>query len=341
VKALRKLYSKPGIWLDEVEKPTIKPDEVLIKIHKTAICGTDIHIYQWDEWAQGAVPVPMTIGHEYAGTIVEVGAHVHGYQIGDRVSGEGHITCGLCRNCKSGRAHLCEKTVGIGIQRPGCFAEYLALPASNAVHLPEAISDTFGAILDPLGNAVHTTLSYDLVGENVLITGAGPIGIMAASVARFVGAAQVVITDVNEYRLNLVREMNAAIPVNLKTESLEAVMARLQLTEGFDVGLEMSGNPNALIQMIANMRPGGKIALLGILPSGAGIDWQQVIFKGLQLKGIYGREMYETWHKMLNLLKTGLPIVPIVTHQFPMSEFALGFELMSSGQTGKVVLEWT
>lgn len=340
MKALRKLYSKPGIWLDEVEKPVIQPDQVLIKINKTAICGTDIHIYQWDEWAQGAVPVPMTIGHEYAGTIVEVGAHVHGYQIGDRVSGEGHITCGLCRNCRCGQAHLCAKTVGVGIQRPGCFAEYLALPASNVVPLPETISDTMGAILDPLGNAVHTTLSYDLTGENVLITGAGPIGIMAASVARFVGAAQVVITDFNEYRLNLVREMNAAVAVNLKTESLESVMTRLQLTEGFDVGLEMSGNANALGQMIDNMRPGGNIALLGILPNGAGIDWQQVIFKGLRLKGIYGREMYQTWHKMLNLLQSGLPITPIVTHHLPMSEFAKGFELMSSGQTGKVILEW-
>ncbi len=340
MKALAKLSPSTGLTLTDVKRPEIGPNDVLIRIKKTAICGTDIHIWKWDEWAQKTIPVPMHVGHEYVGEIVEMGKEVRGFSLGDRVSGEGHITCGFCRNCRAGRRHLCRNTVGVGVNREGAFAEYLAIPAFNAFKIPDEISDDLAAIFDPFGNATHTALSFNLVGEDVLITGAGPIGIMAVAIARHVGARNVVITDVNDYRLELARKMGATRAVNVSRESLRDVMEQLQMHEGFDVGLEMSGVPSAFTAMLEHMNHGGKVALLGIPPSNTAIDWNQVIFKGLEIKGIYGREMFETWYKMVAMLQSGLDLRPIITHRFPVEHYEAGFEAMLSGQSGKVILDW-
>ena len=340
MKALAKLHAEPGIWMTDAEKPEYGYNELLIRIKKSAICGTDIHIFKWDEWSQKTVPVPMVVGHEYAGVVAAMGDGVKGFQVGDRVSGEGHITCGYCRNCRAGRRHLCRNTLGVGVNRPGSFAEYLVIPADNAFKLPDDISDDMAAIFDPFGNAVHTALSFDLVGEDVLITGAGPIGIMAAAICRHVGARHVVITDVNHYRLDLAKKMGATRAVDVSRENLREVMAELGMKEGFDVGLEMSGVPSALNQMLDTMNHGGKIAMLGIPAKPIAIDWNLVIFKGLIIKGIYGREMFETWYKMASLLQSGLDLTPILTHQFAIDDYQQAFELMASGQSGKVVLNW-
>ena len=340
MKALVKSQRTPGIWMAEVPEPKVGHNDVLIRIRKTAICGTDIHIYNWDHWAQRTIPVPMQVGHEYAGEIVEIGSEVQGFKVGDRVSGEGHITCGYCRNCRAGRRHLCRNTVGVGVNRPGCFAEYLAIPAFNAFKLADSIPDEVASILDPFGNATHTALSFDLVGEDVLITGAGPIGILATAIARHVGARHVVVTDVNDYRLDLARTMGASRAINVSHQSLDAAMQELGMTEGFDVGLEMSGNPTAFRDLLRTMHHGGRVALLGIPPDNTAIDWNEVIFKGLVLKGVYGREMFETWYKMTAMLQSGLDIRPIITHRLPVAEFREGFEIMRSGQSGKVILDW-
>ncbi|MBV8046116.1 MAG: L-threonine 3-dehydrogenase [Paludibacterium sp.] len=340
MKALAKLKSERGLWLTDVAKPEIGHNDLLIQIRKTAICGTDIHIYNWDEWAQKTIPVPMHVGHEYVGVVAGMGSEVTGFEIGDRVSGEGHITCGHCRNCRAGRRHLCRNTVGVGVNREGAFAEYLVIPAFNAFKIPTDISDDLASIFDPFGNAVHTALSFNLVGEDVLITGAGPIGIMAVAIARHVGARHVVITDVNDYRLELARKMGASRAVNVAREDLRQVMGELHMCEGFDVGLEMSGNPQAFRQMLETMNHGGKVALLGIPPANTAIDWNQVIFKGLEIKGIYGREMFETWYKMVALLQSGLDISPIITHHYKIDDFQQGFDAMLSGQSGKVILDW-
>lgn len=340
MKALVKAHRKQGIWLEDVEEPQIGPNDVLIRVHQTAICGTDIHIFNWDDWAQATIPVPMTVGHEFMGEIAAIGSEVSGFSEGDRVSAEGHVTCGHCRNCRAGKRHLCRNTVGIGVNRPGAFAEYVAVPAENLYRLPASVPDELGAVLDPFGNAVHTALSFDLVGEDVLITGAGPIGAMAAGIARFVGARNVVITDVNEYRLELASKMGATRTVNVTQEKLPDVMADLGMTEGFDVGLEMSGVKAGFEDMLETMNHGGKIALLGILPDGTGIDWSKVIFKGLEVQGIYGRRMFETWYKMGALLEAGFDLAPIITHRLSVDEYATGFETMRSGQSGKVILDW-
>ncbi|GGD05898.1 L-threonine 3-dehydrogenase [Aquisalinus flavus] len=340
MKSLVKSKPEQGIWLEEVKAPTVGHNDVLIKVRKAAICGTDIHIYNWDEWAQNTIPVPMTVGHEFMGEIVELGSEVKGLSIGDRVSAEGHITCGHCRNCRAGKRHLCRNTVGIGVSRAGAFADYISVPAINIYKLPDAVTDDLGAILDPFGNAVHTALTYDLVGEDVLITGAGPIGAMAAAVAAHVGARNIVITDVNDYRLGLAKTMGATRTVNVAKENLRDVMSELGMTEGFDVGLEMSGVPSAFQSMLDTMNHGGHVALLGILPKGAGIDWDKVIFKGLQVQGIYGRRMFETWYKMGALLQSGLNLKPIITHHVTADEFQKGFDVMRSGQSGKVVIDW-
>ncbi|MBF7073371.1 L-threonine 3-dehydrogenase [Glaciecola sp. MH2013] len=340
MKSLAKLHRKPGIWMTDNPLPEMGPNDLLIKIRKTAICGTDMHIFNWDEWSQQTIPVPMVVGHEYVGEVVDIGQEVAGFALGDRVSGEGHITCGHCRNCRAGRRHLCRNTTGVGVNRQGAFAEYLVIPAFNAFKIPSNISDDMAAIFDPFGNAVHTALSFDLVGEDVLITGAGPIGIMAAAVAKHVGARHVVITDINDYRLNLAEKMGATRVVNVASESLQDVMHELGMTEGFDIGLEMSGVPAAFRDMLDKMNHGGKIAMLGIPPQDVAIDWNKVIFKGLTMKGIYGREMFETWYKMVSLLQSGLDLSPIITHQFAVDEFAEGFDIMGSGQSGKVLLDW-
>jgi threonine 3-dehydrogenase len=340
MKALCKLKAEPGIWMSDISIPKIGHNDVLIKIRKTAICGTDVHIYNWDHWAQKTVPLGIAIGHEFVGEIVDLGIEVAGLKVGDRVSGEGHLTCGHCRQCRAGKRHLCRNTEGIGYNGPGCFAEYLKLPATNVFKLPDSISDDVAAFLDPLGNAVHTTLSFDLVGEDVLITGAGPIGIMAAVIAKHVGARYVAISDVNPYRLELAKKMGVQRVVNAKEESLTAVMKDLGMQEGFDVGLEMSGNGQALNDMLTVMNHGGHLAILGIPPEPVAIDWNQVIFKGLLVKGVYGREMFETWYKMANMLQSGLDIAPIVTHHFSADEFEQAFEVMRSGNSGKVILDW-
>jgi threonine 3-dehydrogenase len=326
--------------MEDVPIPAIGPNDVLIRIHTSAICGTDMHIWNWDAWSQKTIPVPMTVGHEYAGVIEQVGAEVEGYKVGDRVSGEGHIVCGHCRNCRAGKRHLCPNTVGVGVNRPGSFAEYLALPASNLFKLPDGISNDMAAIFDPYGNAAHTALSFNMVGEDVLITGAGPIGCMAAAISQFVGARHVVITDVNDYRLELARKLGATRAVNVAKDSLPEVMAGLGMTEGFDVGLEMSGNGPAFKGMLDTMANGGRIALLGIFSDDVAIDWGRVIFKGLHLKGIYGREMFETWYKMAAMIEGGLDISPVITHRFPIDDFRQGFEVMGSGKSGKVLLDW-
>ncbi len=340
MKALVKAKAERGIWMQDIAAPEVGHNDVLIKVNRTAICGTDIHIYQWDDWAKKTIPVPMAVGHEFSGEIVDMGVEVRGFEIGDRVSAEGHITCGVCRNCRAGRRHLCMNTVGVGVNRPGAFAEYISVPAFNAFKLPDSISDELAAILDPLGNATHTALSFDLVGEDVLITGAGPIGIMAVAIARYAGARHVVITDVNDYRLELARKMGASRAINVKSESIDDTMRSLGMVEGFDVGMEMSGNAQAFRDMLRTMHHGGKIAILGIPPGDMAIDWNQVIFKGLVLKGIYGREMFETWYKMSSMLQSGLDMSPVITHHFGIEEFKPAFELMASGQSGKVILHW-
>lgn len=340
MKALVKAKAEKGIWMEDVPKPVIGPNDVLVKIKKTAICGTDIHIYNWDDWAAKTIPVGMVVGHEFAGEIVELGSEVQGLNINQRVSGEGHITCRYCRKCRAGERHLCRNTQGIGVDRQGIFAEYAAIPAVNICPLPDTISDDLGAVLDPLGNATHTALEFDMVGEDVLITGAGPIGIMAVAIARHVGARHVVITDVNDYRLSLAEKMGATRAVNVSKTSLNDVMTDLKMAEGFDVCLEMSGVAQAFKDMLDVTNHGGKIAMLGIMPTDTGIDWNQVIFKGLNIHGIYGRKMFETWYKMIAMIEGGLDISSIITHEFPIDDFQTGFDTMLSGQSGKVILNW-
>ena len=341
MRALSKREAREGLWMTEVPVPTPGPNDLLIRVRKSSICGTDVHIYKWDEWASKTIPVPMVVGHEYVGVVAAVGSEVRGFEIGDRVSGEGHVTCGHCRNCRAGRRHLCRNTQGVGVDRPGSFAEYLTLPAFNAFKIPDDIPDDVAAIFDPFGNAVHTALTYDLVGEDVLITGAGPIGVMAAAVAKHVGARNVVITDVNDYRLDLARKVGVTRAVNVAREDLWAVArSELGMTEGFDVGLEMSGSGPAFAQMVDAMNNGGKIALLGIPSGRVDIDWNAVIFKMLTVKGIYGREMFETWYKMTALIQSGLDLTPVLTHRFPIDDFQQGFDAMLGGQSGKVILDW-
>ena len=340
MRALVKSRAEAGIWMESVPVPPIGTNEVLIKISKTGICGTDLHIYNWDDWATRNIQLPRVIGHEFVGEIVETGPGVHGFEIDDRVTAEGHITCGICRNCRAGKRHLCHNAVGIGGGRDGAFAEYLVMPAANLWKIHSEISDDIAAIMDPFGNAVHTALSFDLVGEDVLITGAGPIGIMAAAVCRFAGARHVVITDVNHYRLKLARKMGVTRAVDTTTESIDEVVTALNMSNGFDIGLEMSGNSRAFNDMIRHMYHGGHIGLLGFLPPSTEINWDEVIFKGLHLKGIYGREMFETWYKMSQLLRSGLDISSVITHTFPVSQFQDAFEVVHSGQCGKVILDW-
>ena len=341
MKALVKSKAERGLWLEEIAEPTISINDVLIRVRYTGICGTDVHIYNWDEWSQKTIPVPMAIGHEFMGEIVEVGSNVSDFFPGDIVSGEGHVVCGRCRNCLAGRRHLCASTLGIGVNRPGAFAELIALPMTNIWRHHPNINQEVAAIFDPFGNAVHTALTFPVLGEDVLITGAGPIGIMAIPVVRHAGARHVVITDLNPFRLDLARKMGATLAINPTETPLSDVQKKLGMTEGFDVGLEMSGNAQALRDMIANMSHGGKIAILGIPAKEMQMDWRQVIFNMLTLKGIYGREMYETWYKMSVLLESGVDITPVITHRFSYKDFQQGFDAMISGQTGKVVLDWT
>lgn len=338
--ALVKKEAKKGLWLQEVPVPEYGINDVFIKVKKTGICGTDLHIYNWDEWSQRTIKVPMTIGHEFVGEIIAVGSNVQAFKPGDIVSAEGHIVCGHCRNCLAGRRHLCPNTLGLGVNRNGCFAEYVSIPAVNAWKCDPRVEQELFAIFDPYGNAVHTALSFDLVGEDVLITGAGPIGIMAAAICKKAGARFVVITDVNDYRLDLAKKMGATMTVNVSKEKIIDVQKKLGMTEGFDVGLEMSGNANAFRDMLGNMSNGGKIALLGILPKDTGIDWATVIFHGLFIKGIYGREMYETWYKGTSMILSGLDISPVVTHRMGFKDFEQGFTAMNTGNAGKVILNW-
>ena len=341
MRAISKLRPGPGLELTEVPVPSPGVNDVLIKVSKTSICGTDVHIYNWDAWAERTIKAPMVIGHEFVGTIAAVGSNVQGFKEGDLVDGEGHIVCGACRNCLAGRRHLCKDTKGVGVNRDGAFAEYLCIPASNAVHVDPSVPLDILSCFDPLGNATHTTLQFDLVGEDVLITGAGPIGCMAVPIALHAGARKVVVTDVNADRLALAARMGAPRVVDVSKERLVDVQAELGMKEGFDVGLEMSGNPAALNDMIDNMAHGGRIALLGIMPSSAPIDWNKVVFNMLTIRGIYGREMYETWYKMTAMIQSGLDISPVITHRFHFTEFQKGFELMRSGKSGKIVLDWT
>jgi threonine 3-dehydrogenase len=339
MKALIKSKSERGLWLEDVPEPKTGLNDVLIRVDRTGICGTDLHIYKWDAWAQKTIPVPMVVGHEFVGEIVEVGANVKDFSPGQIVSGEGHVVCGHCRNCLAGRRHLCADTKGVGVNRPGAFAEYLALPTTN-VWVHNDVDRDIAAIFDPFGNAVHTALSFDVLGEDVLITGAGPIGIMAAAIVKHAGARFVVITDVNEYRLELARKMGVTLAVNPAKQNLKNVQKELGMKEGFDVGLEMSGNPAAFRDMIDHMAHGGKIAMLGIPSEQIAIDWNKVVFNMLTIKGIYGREMYETWYKMTVMLQSGLDISPVITHRFHYTEFEKGFAAMESGQSGKVILNW-
>jgi len=340
MKALVKKSPQRGIWMENVPVPNCGTNDVKIRITHTAICGTDLHIYKWDEWAQRTLELPLITGHEFCGIIEDIGPGVTHYKPGDRVSGEGHITCGYCRNCRAGKTHLCHKTIGVGIHCDGAFAEYLVIPESNVWPIHEDIPSQVAAFFDPYGNAAHTVLSYEMVGEDVLITGAGPIGIMAVAICNFVGARNVVITDVNEYRLDLARKMGASRAINVSNESISDCYSELNMTSGFDVGLEMSGNPNAFKSMLENIYHGGRIALLGLLPESTQINWDDIIFKGLHLKGIYGREMYETWYKMTQMLRSGLDISPVLTHELSVDDFQDGFDIMESGQCGKVVLKW-
>lgn len=346
--ALSKMKAEPGLWMNRLPIPKIGHNDILIKIKKTAICGTDLHIYLWDEWSKKTITTPMAIGHEFVGEIVELGSEVKGFQIGDRVSGEGHITCGFCRNCCAGKRHLCRHTIGIGINRQGAFAEYLAIPSENTFKVPYYINDDIASMFDPFGNAVHTALSFELPGEDVLITGAGPIGIMAVAIARYAGARHIVITDINDYRLDLAKKMGADIALNVQahntadsqTQILKNIMHKLHMSEGFDIGLEMSGHQVAIKSMIQTMNNGGNIATLGINSHEINVPWNDIVFKSLNLKGIYGREIYETWYKMSSMVGSGLNVQPVITHQFSVNDFLQGFELMKSGQCGKVILNW-
>jgi len=341
MKALVKAKSEPGLWLEDVPDPQVGPMDVLIQVRKTSICGTDVHIWNWDSWAQRTIPVPMVVGHEFCGTVVEVGSGVTDVKLGELVSAEGHIVCGRCRNCLAGRRHLCPHTQGVGVNRPGAFAELISVPYRNVYPVDPALSEEVVSTFDPLGNAVHTALSWDLVAEDILITGAGPIGCMAAAVCKFAGARHVVVTDVNPYRLELAKKLGATRVVNVARESLAEVKSELGMREGFDVGLEMSGHPAGLRDILEHTSHGAKISLLGIFPEKVAIDWDKVIFKGLILKGIYGREMFETWYKMSSMLRAGLDISPVITHRYPFTRFEEAFATMISGQSGKVVLDWT
>jgi len=341
MKALLKKREEPGIWMEEVPVPEVGINDVLIRVLRTSICGTDVHIYNWDPWAQKTIKTPMVIGHEFVGAIERLGNNVHDFHVGDIISGEGHLVCGRCRNCLAGRRHLCKSPSGIGVNRDGACAEFLCIPVTNVWYADRAIPLDVLSCFDPLGNAVHTVLSYDVLGEDVLITGAGPIGLMAVAVAKHAGARYVVISDVNPYRLELARKMGATRTVDVRTDRIRGVQDELGMQEGFDVGLEMSGNPDAFREMLANMCHGGKIAMLGIMPSTAAIDWDLVIFNGLTIKGIYGREMYETWYKMTSMIQSGLDIAPVITHRFPYTEYEKGFSAMRSGRSGKVVLDWS
>lgn len=340
MKALVKKNPQPGIWLEDVPIPEIGINDVLIKIKKTSICGTDIHIYQWDVWSQRTIPVPMTIGHEFVGEVVAIGDNVHDMALGEIVSGEGHVVCGRCRNCLAGRRHLCMSTSGVGVNRPGAFAEYLSIPVTNVWHCDPKIPLEVLSCFDPFGNAVHTALSFDILGEDVLITGAGPIGIMAAAVARHAGARHIVVTDINDYRLSLALKMGATRVINIMKNTVEETFHELGMKEGFDVGLEMSGNADAFESMIKNMCHGGKIAVLGIQKPGSVTDWNTIVFNGLTIKGIYGREMYETWYKMTALIQSGLDISPVITHRYHYTEYEEAFRVMASGESGKVILDW-
>lgn len=340
MKVLSKLKPEPGLWITEEPTPICGPHDVLIKIKKMAICGTDLHIYKWDDWAKKTVPVPMRIGHEFMGEVEDVGKEVRHFKKGDRVSGEGHLTCGHCRNCRAGKRHLCRNTKGIGYHSPGVFAEYFVMPSSNVVKIPDNISDDVGAILDPFGNAVHSTLEFNMAGEDILITGAGPVGIMSAAIAKHVGARYVVITDINDYRLDLAKKMNVTKAVNTTHTDLKEVMKELGMTEGFDIGLEMSGNPQAFSQMLEVINYGACIAFLGIPTKPFSIDWTKVVFHSLKIHGIYGRRMYETWYKGISILQSGLDITPVITDHYPVEAFEKAFEAMISGCSGKIILEW-
>ena len=340
MKALMKKKPEPGLWMEDVPVPEVGSNDVLIKIQKAAICGTDIHIFNWDRWSQKTIKTPLVIGHEFVGTVEKIGGNVHDVELGEVVSGEGHIVCGRCRNCLAGRRHLCTDPKCIGVNRDGAFAEYLSIPVSNLWHCDTRIPKDVLACFDPFGNAVHTTLSYDLVGEDVLITGAGPIGCMAVAVAKHAGARYVVITDVNPYRLELAKKMGPTLTLDVRSQSIEEAAKKLKMKEGFDVGLEMSGNPQAFKDMLANMCHGGKIALLGIMPETA-IDWDYVVFNGLTIKGIYGREMFETWYKATMMIQGGMDLRPLITHRFGYTEYPKAFEVMRSGESGKVILDWT
>jgi threonine 3-dehydrogenase len=340
MKALVKARPEAGLWLQDVPVPAIGHNDVLIRILKTSICGTDVHIWNWDDWARKTIPCPMTIGHEFVGVVESCGSNVTDYQPGELVSGEGHVVCGRCRNCMAGRRHLCPHTSGVGVNRPGAFAEYLSLPVTNVWPCDPGIPLEVLSCFDPLGNATHTALSFPVLGEDVLITGAGPIGLMAVAIARHAAARHIVVTDVNPYRLERARQMGATLAVDVRTESLRDAMTRLGMKEGFDIGMEMSGSPDAFRSLLDVMAHGGKIAMLGILRQ-AEIDWDKVVFNGLTIKGVYGREMYETWYKMTMMLQNGLDIAPVITHRFHYTEFAKGFEVMRSGQSGKVVLGWS
>ncbi len=341
MKALVKRNREPGIWLEDVPEPQMGVNDVLIRVQKTGICGTDLHIYNWDAWAQRTIPVPMVVGHEFVGEIIAIGANVADFKPGDIVSAEGHVVCGRCRNCLAGRRHLCKDTKGIGVNRPGAFAELISVPMTNVWYHRPGIDKDIAAIFDPFGNAVHTALTFPVLGEDVLITGAGPIGVMAVAIAKHAGARFVVVTDVNDYRLDLAKKMGATIALNVTQGKLQDAQAQLGMKEGFDVGLEMSGNPSAFRDMIANMAHGGKIAMLGIPSEQIAIDWNTVVFNMLTIKGIYGREMYETWYKMTVMLESGLDISPVITHRYHFTEFEKGFAAMKSGQSGKVVLDWS
>ncbi len=341
MKALVKKEAKVGLWLEEVPVPKLQDHEVLIKTKKTSICGTDVHIYKWDDWAKKTIPVPMVIGHEFMGEIAEVGKNVKGLEPGMRVSGEGHITCGKCPPCKNGQRHLCMNTLGVGVHRHGCFAEYFAIPAENVFPIPATISDDLAAIFDPFGNAMHTAGSFNLLGEDVLVTGAGPIGIMAAAIAEHAGSHKVVITDINDYRLDLARKMGVDNGINVSKANLDDVMTSIGIHHGFTVGFEMSGSPKGLSTLLEKARQGAHIALLGILPPGCVIDWDLVIFKMLMIKGIYGREIFSTWFKMVNLLESGFNLAPIITHHFDFEQFQQGFDVMISGNSGKIILNWS
>lgn len=340
MRALVKDKAAEGISLQTIDIPEPGPNEVLIQVEKTAICGTDLHIYKWDDWSQRTIKPPLVIGHEFVGRISRLGAAVEGYEVGERVSAEGHVVCGVCRNCKAGKQHLCPNTTGIGVNRDGAFAEYVTVPATNLWRIPDAIPSELAAFFDPFGNAAHCALQFDLIGEDVLITGAGPIGIIAAGICRHVGARHVVISDINDYRLQLARNMGASHTINVKHETIEGAVKGLGI-DGFDIGLEMSGNANAFNDMLHAMFHGGRIAMLGLMPNGSGVDWDQVIFKGLQLHGIYGRRMYETWYKMTQMVLSGFPLQNTLTHHIPIDDFEHGFELMASGQCGKVVCDWS